>query len=570
MYFIKRFLRVSAAIVIVGASALAPGAEKPMDAKKESRPAMIVATDYDSLYEAVEAARRLEAYRVYIPPGIYDIEKTLNLTMLSWSPVYRQKEGGEKKMIPRNTSMILEGAGRSTILVAQTGDSPVIDLSGSMDVTLRDFVIQSPYETDPEKGNRWVSGSSVGILMARVRLKSGARPSAGNHVFENVRVHGAFDIASAVCWDSEVNRFYSCVFRNDGAGDAFILTGQNKEGIKSPYVRNGNSTQVECRFYGTGFMANGTGSVGLRIANFSDVSIHGGFVGTRSRSGSKPFAGIYLDGTRSLGNITVRDVRMECAVGHSLYAVGAVENVIFQGGEWVSGEVSTIRHEEMIPSTSGAHKYVTDPAGSGRATNWIVENIRFARRFEGDPALERDTASVAPEAMLRFDSLQDSRFSHLNFYARRKQEGQNNWKGDLDVVTPRVVVDKYSRRNTFEVPSREAVRLTGDARGNSVVALCDGDADRVPALWQSGEPMTGTKKQLFKSYDSGTRRTYVNPDDGGSLFNMGIQNVHEIERPRRGDVALHDGSGFDDGLIRQAVYDGERWVFFPPALPDSQ
>ena len=45
-----------------------------------NKPEKIVATDYASLQEAVDAAKRLNVRHLYMPPGTYDIDKTSNLT----------------------------------------------------------------------------------------------------------------------------------------------------------------------------------------------------------------------------------------------------------------------------------------------------------------------------------------------------------------------------------------------------------------------------------------------------------------------------------------------------------
>jgi hypothetical protein len=128
-------------------------------------------------------------------------------------------------------------------------------------------------------------------------------------------------------------------------------------------------------------------------------------------------------------------------------------------------------------------------------------------------------------------------------------------------------VDGYSRRNTFEVPSRAAVALGGDARGNQVVALADGTDEIVPPLWRSG---VAEGRRFRQTFDAGTRRMYVDPDASGSLLNLGMCNVLELPDSREGDVALHDGSGFADELPRLAVYTGGRWLFFSPSAEQPQ
>ena len=192
--------------------------------------------------------------------------------------------------------------------------------------------------------------------------------------------------------------------------------------------------------------------------------------------------------------------------------------------------------------------------------------MRFSRSFEEDPALALDKSSIKGFTSIRFDALQDSRIINNNFYVRRQKPGEAGWSGVVDTEGPDIVVDKYSRRNFFEVPSREAVQLLGDAKANTIVALCDDADDKVPALWMGGESDAPGRKDQQKYYDTGTRRTYIKPDAGTSLLNLGMTNVFEIAAPRKGDVAFHDGTGFKDGKPRLAGYDGKEWLFFDFAL----
>jgi hypothetical protein len=520
-----------------------------------------VATDYANLHEAVAAAREHGVYRIYLPPGVYYLDKTLDLTRLTQEMLPGETEGDNVK-VPRNKTLIFEGSGRSTVIVGRTGDDPAIDLSGSQPrMILRDFMLQTPFVYPDEQGGyHWKEGSAVGILMARVRNPRGGAPSSGGHYFENVRVSGNFPVACAVAWDSETNRFVHCAFQNRGRGDGFIFTNSNQEGVKSPYVRNGNSTNTEQRFYGTSFASSGDGGVGLRITGKGDVSVHGGYFSAKpTKKWGQPFAGVYLDGTRGISNVTIRDVRMECT-NYSLYAVGAVNGVLIEGGEWIAMNAENIRHVERVPSGERPHRYVEDPNATGRARNWVIRGLRLSRSFEADPALALDkTERREAVSSIRFDALQDSRISNISYYVRRHAPGKAAWGGDIATDRPHVVVEHYCRRNYFEVPSRGAVSLPEDARGNEVVALCEGTGEQVPALWRSGEP---DGDRLFKSYDGGIRRRYVKPDSGTAFLNLGVTNVLEVEEARRGDLALHDGTGFEDGRQRLAIYNGERWMFF--------
>jgi len=131
----------------------------------------------------------------------------------------------------------------------------------------------------------------------------------------------------------------------------------------------GDSTNTTFYFYGNIFAGGGKGSVGLRVSGASDVFIIGGVA-----SGS--FAGIYLDATGHAQQITLRDVHMEAIGQHSLYAVGAVRNLLIEGRSWESAaEAANIRHEERVPNREGAHSDVAFPDARGRAENWNIRNV---------------------------------------------------------------------------------------------------------------------------------------------------------------------------------------------------
>ena len=47
-------------------------------------------------------------------------------------------------------------------------------------------------------------------------------------------------------------------------------------------------------------------------------------------------------------------------------------------------------------------------------------------------------------------------------------------------------------------------------------------------------------------------------------------NVFEIEKSRKGDLALHDGTGFEDGQPRLAVFNGQKWLFLDIAASPKE
>ena len=456
-------------------------------------------------------------------------------------------------MIPRYKTLTFEGAGFSTILIARTGDTPAMDLSGCQPMMImRNFILQTPYGKDG-----WQQGANVGIFMARV---AGA-PSSGNHIFENVTIGGSYKIAAVFSWDSEENRYYNCNFYNH-TGDAFICTDHNPWGLKSPYVENDESSNAEHRFYGTRFLTRGEGGVGLRLCGGQELSINGGFISM----GEGSFAGIYLDGTYYVKSVSLCDIRMEGQGKHGLYAVGGVSGVLIEGGEWLTWK-DVILYENKITDDNPAHRYVFSKTSEGRAQNWTIRNL--ASRL-----VLMEDAEVTPKernyCAMRFESLQDSVIEHFNLrgeYKIKNAEGKTDTIIATDV--PFVVVEKYSRRNVFKVPSRESVVLKGDAENNQIIALADGTNEKVPALWMSHQ--SSIWKELVPMfaprYYDGISRTYIKPDEGVSLLNLGIMDVRKIKSPKAGDIAIHDGSGLEDGKACLVMFDGKKWICGATELP---
>ena len=73
------------------------------------------------------------------------------------------------------------------------------------------------------------------------------------------------------------------------------------------------------------------------------------------------------------------------------------------------------------------------------------------------------------------------------------------------------------------------MELLGDAKGNTIIAICDDSGDKIPLLWQSGWTdapgnevrWMGLYAMARQKYYDGTRRTYIKPDAGLSLLNLG-------------------------------------------------
>jgi len=508
----------------------APSGEKPPQVRS-----MIISTDYPSINAAIEAAKEKKINHVYIPPGEYEITESINM-----SGIY-----GIFGAIK------LEGAGQTTILNGKTGKDPVIDFTGSAHCQLENMYIRGV-------------DADVGILMAR---PPHGKTSAGGHLFYNVTVAGKFRAAAVNSIASECNRFVNCCFGNDAPGaDTFTFSQRNLYDVESPYQgKPGLSTNTELRFYGTIIDNNGKDSVGLRITGSAgDISIHGGYF---HHDG---FACIYMDGSTGggVGNVTIDDLRIESNKGdHVIYATGYVHHVSIKGGDWQSRkEVILV---EDVPSTDNpAHRTVIKTP-HGTPHNWEVRDTQMRQTIwvaEGEK-----TGDVGEFVAMRFDRLQDSHMGPFSFSPNFLKQIGPNWLPHYAPNSREVVIEKYSRRNTFETGAREAIVLSGDAEGNQVIALHDPAkrTDDYMPLWRSGcptpEECTGSPRGHVSDYADlgpGIRRTYQMPDKGIALMNLGVLDVRKIRGARRGDIAIHNGSGYADGQPRLAVYNGRQWVFF--------
>ena len=92
----------------------------------------------------------------------------------------------------------------------------------------------------------------------------------------------------------------------------------------------------------------------------------------------------------------------------------------------------------------------------------------------------------------------------------------------------------------------------------------------MPPLWLAGRTSWFEGRPSAPRQFDGTSRMYLSPDHGGTLLNLGKRNVFGIPEPKTGDLALHDGSGFDDGKPRLAVFGGKDWLFFGSEVKSAQ
>jgi len=517
----------------------------------EKKPPIIVATDYATVNAAVDAARKLNVNRIYIPAGEYEITKTINMT-------------GRYGI---RGALILEGAGVTTILNGKTGGKPIIDLSGSAYCQVNNMYIKNV-------------DANIGILMAR--NKGGA--GGGGNSFHDIDLHGPFSIAAVYSCCGEVNRYFNCsivnTYTGETNGDAFIFTQYNIHKIKSPYIGEiGQSTNTEVAFFGCIIGSYGPASAGVRIVGGADnISIFGGYHHFNG------FAAFYFDGSQgAVSNVNIDGLRIETSKGkHCIYATGRVDNVTVRGGEWSSKE-ELIRAEDVIPNTEGAHATVTKKDRRyGIPYNWRIREITLLRTIWSPEDKKEEIRAKAPKFVaMRFDSLEESTIENITFRANFLEQEGGNWLSRPADKYSLVAIDKFSRRNSFVVESKDMVELSGDASANRIVALHDlqNPEDKSVPFWQNALPeKEHWEKNSFmynvnqhRQLPAGIRRDYVQADKGISLLNLGTIDVRTIKGARAGDIAIHNGAGFADGKARLAVFDGKEWMYFAEdSKPEEQ
>ena len=389
----------------------------------------------------------------------------------------------------------------NTTIYGRMKDQPVVDLTDSTYVTMRDLKIMS-------------GTASIGLLLAREKGNGGT-----NGFFTNVMVDGSYTTASVYCLASEVCRWYNCYFHNnlkDGVG--FIITPRNYWNVKSPYHElTEGCSNTEFKFYGCTWAAWGRGasawtcgSAGPRPATCRSS---GGYI---SATG---LAGILLDGTKGGGRVaavSIDGVRIEGErAEHCLVARGNVDDVRLRNGHWASGTGEPIFFEP-----GGAGRY-WDVAGMGLI---IYDGIYV--KYEPGPENYR---------MARFASpLRDSTLEIMDNYPTLFTK---NAKGDFEASYPRgksVVFDAAAGGNTLTVRQRGDVEFKGEDQGNVIRALEDG----------------------------GTMRTYQGSGGLPALLNMPPGDVTKIPNPKLGDLAVDNGANTADKQPGPMFYDGKKWRAF--------
>jgi hypothetical protein len=145
---------------------------------------------------------------------------------------------------------------------------------------------------------------------------------------------------------------------------------------------------------------------------------------------------------------------------------------------------------------------------TGTATYWQVTGNQFNR------------SKIPDTPPLQFENLKDSVIER-NWYVLNESPGKTN-------QTPKLVVTGVCESSDIEVPRRE------DFQGNFI------------------------RTRLTASNDDGTRREYLGT---GSVQNFTPCDTRKLTNPKRGDIALDDGTNTASKQPALAVFDGQEWQY---------
>ncbi len=478
-------------------------------------PGAINAADYPSLQEAIDAVPYPGGV-VYLPNGTYKLDKPLDLTNLY--------NNGQK-----TRWLVLQGQHKFTsVITGDFPDGPVIDMTGSGYLSLRDLT---------------VSGRSKTLLLAARRNFA----AGGGHVFENCIFRGDHCEVAIRLHGSECDRFYNCeiyVTQPNAIGVVFTahtefeLNGKTYT-IQSPYepdMTGGSNTEL--RFYGCFIHSHGLNSIGLYVkGSANDVSIFGGY---HANGG---FASIYLDGTKgNVGDIRIDGLRIEGETGlYNLYARGSVRNVTIEGSCWGSaGE--NIRYEAVADTF--------DPVGAC-ADGWSIRHSSLSIADQSLRAPERTGALMssprAERAILRLDRASNCTIENVwqrayEIVPAQPQPEQANADDDTVIRNTDIkdklewyearllVISGFAYGNAITTDRRDRVVLPADSRGNRIVTHNDDDV----------------------------ARTYLGAGGAPQVLNLTPINLATISSPKLGDLVLAIQP--DDRPPRLALFDGVTWT----------
>ena len=339
--------------------------------------------------------------------------------------------------------------------------------------------------------------ANIGFLLAR-RTDGGA---AQEHRFSRLMITGACSIANVYNVTAELVRFTDCIFIQK-APDAhnIIWSSENHLNVESPY-----RGKLRTLYSNTEF----------RLARNTIYNWGGGTKGTN----------IYLRGFTVDLSIT------DCYLGQASLA-----NILSEDSS-KGGPLCTVKLDGIRVESSAKHVILV----RGRADGWSVKNCTLHCR--NAPLIEATEGSCGwwgienvwfwnmggKKTMMRFGDIHHSTIdgTHCEF---------QNWGEEPDEPGKpvRIAVTKRSHANDFRVQTRDAV------------VLPEGAAD--------GTVITATE-------DGGVRRRYAGSSVSGEVLNMEMVDTKTIKDPKRGDIALDDGTNTPDKKPALAIYDGKQWIF---------
>ncbi len=451
-------------------------------------PTWLIATDFPDLQVAIDQLKT-RGGTLYLPAGYYTVTKTLDLTGVGHT--------GKIRMV---------GDGLSSTLVGDTQGQPIVDMTQTGTVVLENLRFSS-------------KSANIGVLHAR----SGGG-SAGICQYSYVWFDGEYSLACVYNCGSEVNRHFNCFFANRAPnGHAYIFTGKNYWGVKSPYKQMDESAcNTDLAFYGCfwGVYGGGGEEVNLYLAGpvTTDVYVSGGDMS--SKNGGR--AAVLMDGRGThLLSIRLHGLRFETqGAKHCIEAVdGYMPDVQITGNMLLSAEETIYAH------------------GSGAKENWTI-------RDNMSESWKEEDWGKNGRAQMRFSFLRSSRVEALSGRLEREVEtaegvtesaGTGQRKDKRRFAQMSVIVDNESTGNEFTVRRSEDIRLPAATKATKVVAI----------------------------NEDGYRREYFSGGGVGTpvLLNLQPCDSKAIANPKAGDVVLDSGANTPDGKPTLAVFDGKEWRY---------
>lgn len=459
---------------------------------KQTVECVVNAKDYPSLQNAVDALPD-GGGEIILPPGNYLLDKPLDLTGRNTRP--------KSDKYPRSGDFIkLKGSGiMTTVLQGTMRNQPVVDMTDSAFVTMKDLQIRS-------------DTANIGLLLAR-----GEDNASVHGVFENVMIDGKYSIANVYSYVSEECRWQNCRFSNsEPDASCFIITPMNYWKVTSLYEKlSTGCSNTEFRFYGCQFNQWGGGKgVGLRVCgpSTSDISIFGGYCS------STGLAAVLLDGTYgggSVSNIIIDGVRIEAErAEHCLLARGNTENVDIRNGQWISGSGEPILYES-----------------GGNASSWHMQSMNF---IVYDNLYVEYKSNSSEYCMTHFLSpLRNSDLTITNCVFARFVPDEKGEKNASYLSGKALVCDEDAPGSHFIVQRRSDIEIKGT--GSSIVTALS---------------------------DDGVMRTYQGTGGVPALLNLTPCLTQKVPNPKLGDIALDDGTNTADHKPCPMFYDGSRWRAF--------